>query len=294
LMQRTGTAVYLIATHDFCGTLLQATELDRLHLGVECVGVEQDDASISVRFADGRRATAQMLVVADGTYSVVRRQLFPEARESYAGFGHWVSTVPNDGLLAPGIGVEYLGPGKRASMVPLGDDRIYCAFASIMERGTLPPCGGWLQPLTELFGAWPAPVRQVLQRLDDAQIKYAEVHYLKPLAHLSAGRAALVGNAAHAAAATLRQGACLAIEDAVYLARALAATDLGVPDALRRYEVQRRARTRALVVGSGRLADKLYAGQAPVDEPAHANVRAMSLGDTLAHLDQVVRGGPFG
>src|SRR5262249_51042798 len=245
------------------------------------------------RFADGRRATAQMLVVADGIYSVVRRQLFPEARESYAGFGHWVSTVPNDGLLAPGIGVEYLGAGKCASMLPLGDDQVYCAFASTMERGTLPP-GGWLQPLTELFGAWPAPVRQVLQRLDDAQIKYAEVHYLKPLAHLSAGRAALVGNAAHATAATLRQGACLAIEDAVYLARALAATDLGVPDALRRYEGQRRARTRALVVGSGRLADKLYAGQAPVDEPAHANVRATSLGDTLAHLDQVVRGGPFG
>src|SRR5262249_17441263 len=105
---------------------------------------------------------------------------------------------------------------------------------------------------------------------------------------------ALVGDAAHATAATFGQGACLAIEDAVCLARALAATDLGVPDALRRYEGQRRARTRALVVGSRPLAAKRYAGQAPMHEPRHANVPATSLGAILAHLDEVVRGGPFG
>ncbi len=294
LTERTGTAVYLIARHEFHSVLLQATGLDRLHLGAACVGVEQDDASISVTFADGQRATAHMLVVADGIHSVVRRQLFPAARESYAGFGHWASTVPNDGLLPPGIGVEYLGPGKRVSMLPLRDNRVYCALAATMERGTLPPCGGWLQSLTELFGDWPAPVRQLLQRLDEAQIKHAEVHCFKPLAHLSAGRAALVGDAAHATVATLGQGACLAIEDAEYLARSLVATDLGVPDALRRYEAQRRARTRALVLDSRRLAGTRYAGQAPVYEPAHANVRATSLGDVLAHLERVVRGGPFG
>jgi FAD-dependent urate hydroxylase len=294
LMQRTGTAVYLVGRHDFESMLLQATEMDSLHLGAKCVGVEQDDASISVRFADGERATAHMLVGADGIHSVVRRHLFPETRESYAGFGHWVSTIPNEGLLAPGIGVEYLGAGKRVGMLPLGGNRVYCAFASTMERGTLPPSGGWLQPLTELFGDWPDPVDRLLECVVEAQIKHLDVHYLEPLAHLSTGRATLVGDAAHATAATLGQGACLAIEDAVCLARALAATDLGVSDALRRYEIQRRARTQALEVHFRRLTDKLYAGQDPVREHAHANVRATSLGDILAHLKRVVREGPFG
>jgi FAD-dependent urate hydroxylase len=293
-IQRTGTAVYLVGRHDFQSVLLQATEMDRLHLGTECVGVEQDDTSISVRFADGQRATANMLVGADGIHSVVRRHLLPESCESYAGFGHWVGTIPNDGLLAPGIGVEYLGAGKRVSMLPLGDNRIYCAFAAAMERGMLPPGGGWLQPLTEQFGDWPAPVGQLLERLDDRQIKQLDVHCLEPLPRLSVGRATLVGDAAHASVATLGQGACLAIEDAVHLTRALAATDLGVPDALRRYEVQRRARMQALEVGPRRLADKLYARQAPVRDDADANVRATSLGHILAHLEWVVKGGPFG
>jgi FAD-dependent urate hydroxylase len=294
LMQSTGTAVYLVARHDFHSALLQATEMERLHLGAKCVGVEQDDAGISVRFADGQRATADLLVGADGIHSAVRRYLFPETRESYAGFGHWVSTVPNDGLLAPGNGVEYLGAGKRVSMLPLGENRLYCAFASTIQRGTLPPSGGWLQPLTALFGDWPSPVGQLLDRLDEAQIRQVEVHHLEPSGHLSTGRAALVGDAAHVPAATIGQGACLAIEDAVYLARSLAATNLGVPDALRRYEVQRRARARSLVVGSRRLANKLYVERAPVYEQAQATVRATSLGDILAHLEPIVKGGPFG
>jgi FAD-dependent urate hydroxylase len=294
LMPRIGTAVCLVSRHEFHSALLQAMEMDRVHLGAECVGVEQDGSSVSIRLADGERATGHMLVGADGIHSAVRRYLFPESRAPYAGFGHWVSTIPNDNLLAPGTGVEYLGVGKRVSMLPLGDNRIYCAFASTMERGTLPPGGGWLQPLTELFGDWPAPVGQLLERLDDAQIKHTEVHYLKPLAQLSVGRATLVGDAAHASAATLGQGACLAIEDAVCLARALAATDLGVFDALRRYEGQRSARMQSLEASGDRLADNLYVGQAAVHQRADANVRATSLGDIFAHLEWVVKGGPFG
>jgi FAD-dependent urate hydroxylase len=294
LMQRTGTAVHLVSRHDFKGVLLEATEMDRLHLGAECVGVEQDDASISLRFAYGRRATARALVGADGIHSIVRRYLFPEPREVYAGFCHWVSTVPNDGLLAPGLGVEYVGPGQRVCMLPLGDNRIYCSFAATLEQGTLPPCGGWLQFLTELFDDWPAPIGAVLERLDDTRINHREVRCLEPLAHWSAGRATLVGGAAHATAATFRQGACLAIEDAVDLTRALAATDLGVADALRRYEVRRRKRVRALMVDSGRLVDKLYAGQAPGGDSTDANIRATSLGIMLPHLEWVVRTGPFG
>jgi salicylate hydroxylase len=49
----------------------------------------------------------------------------------------------------------------------------------------------------------------------------------------------------------MAQGACMAIEDAVVLARALDGIEAaGVPDALRRYEDSRRDRTAAVQRGS--------------------------------------------
>ena len=63
----------------------------------------------------------------------------------------------------------------------------------------------------------------------------------EPLANWVTGRVAMLGDAAHPMTPFLGQGACLALEDAVLLGRAFAAS-ASVAEALKRYEDARRPR----------------------------------------------------
>ncbi|MCW5880508.1 MAG: hypothetical protein KIS91_06195 [Anaerolineae bacterium] len=55
-----------------------------------------------VRFADGRIDRADMLIAADGIYSVVRTQLFDKHKPRYAGYTAWrgVATLDEPALPA--------------------------------------------------------------------------------------------------------------------------------------------------------------------------------------------------
>ena len=66
-----------------------------------------------------------------------------------------------------------------------------------------------------------------------------------------AGRAVLLGDAAHPMTPNYGQGGCQAIEDAIVLDRLLAAGS--IDDALTNYEAARVARANAIVVGARRL-----------------------------------------
>ena len=96
----------------------------------------------------------------------------------------------------------------------------------------------------------------------------------------SKGGVTLLGDAAHPMVPFMAQGACMAIEDAVVLARALAtAGEAGIAAALTSYEDARRDRTAAVQRGSlandwlkeGGNADWVYgyhAWTAPLGQPA--------------------------
>jgi 2-polyprenyl-6-methoxyphenol hydroxylase-like FAD-dependent oxidoreductase len=59
------------------------------HPAKSLVRVEQDAHSITALFADGTRATGDLLVAADGARSAARAQLLPEAKPLYAGYIAW-------------------------------------------------------------------------------------------------------------------------------------------------------------------------------------------------------------
>jgi salicylate hydroxylase len=70
-----------------------------------------------------------------------------------------------------------------------------------------------------------------------------------PLPQWSVGRVSLMGDACHPMLPFMAQGAGMAIEDAVVLARALE-QDADVASALRRYESARQDRTAKIQIGS--------------------------------------------
>ena len=108
----------------------------------------------------------------------------------------------------------------------------------------------------------------MLERFDEAELKYLEIHDLPPLKRWSQGRLTLLGDAAHATAPTLGQGGCQAMEDAILLARCLGSTTLGVPDGLARYEVKRRSRAELIVARSREKVEAMHASENSTPPPS--------------------------
>jgi len=65
---------------DLQTALLSALPDDAVQLGAECVGFEQDAASVTVRFAGGREERSELLIGADGLNSTIRAQLFGDEK----------------------------------------------------------------------------------------------------------------------------------------------------------------------------------------------------------------------
>ena len=72
----------------------------RYHHGAALVGFDQDTDGVNLRFASGRHARCDLLVLADGVQSTGRRQLFPGVEPAYAGYVAWRGTIAERDLPA--------------------------------------------------------------------------------------------------------------------------------------------------------------------------------------------------
>lgn len=80
IVRRYGAATLQVHRADLHGLLMEAVRANdprALRPGHEFVGLEQDDAGVSVTFANGASDRADVLIGADGNASAVRSLLFP-------------------------------------------------------------------------------------------------------------------------------------------------------------------------------------------------------------------------
>lgn len=185
-------------------------------------------------------ARADVVVGADGIDSVVRKSLWPkEFQPRYLGYTTYrMLTRPLD-VLEDG---EAWGRGLRFGWAPLPDGRVYC-FAVVSAPEGQPAEG--LSALTDRYHEWRAPVPDLLAATRPQAVLHHDLYELPALGSYVSGHVALVGDAAHAMAPNLGQGAGQGIEDAVTLAAQLA-TATSIPAALAAYDEQRRSRTQAI------------------------------------------------
>ncbi len=218
---------------------------------------------------DGRHTfEADLVVAADGTDSVVRRQLAPEAGVVSSGCAAWRAVIPwyRAPSLTAGepVGGEILGAGYRFVAASLGErgssgassrGGIYWMATAAGAPRPEPP-ETQLALLRRWYAGWPAPVDELLAATDPADLVQQEIRELRPLPRsygfpVGPGGVVLLGDAAHAMPPHLGQGACLAFEDAATLAALLRESRL--PDAVVAYDRSRRPRAAAVVRQTRRM-----------------------------------------
>jgi 2-polyprenyl-6-methoxyphenol hydroxylase-like FAD-dependent oxidoreductase len=228
----------------------------RDHPGITmCLGATAMTAhsagSVRVRSGDGDRTVrADLVVGADGVGSTVRGCGDFGAQVRASGATYLRGLVAGDDL---GLEDEYWTPLGLFGGLPMGDGTTYFYGAA-----TAPPVAAAVaaRDLDALRRCW-ATVLPLAGRVLDRVGSFGELLVNEVVrvdcARWSDGRLVLVGDAAHAMAPNLGQGANSAIVDGAVLSVALAA-EQPVERALARYTARRRAKVRRVQDDADRLA----------------------------------------
>jgi 2-polyprenyl-6-methoxyphenol hydroxylase-like FAD-dependent oxidoreductase len=213
-----------------------------------------DEGRVEARFAHGHRATADLLVGADGVGSAVRAVLSPQTvptdtgvrfvigrtpmTERFAGLSRaFGSKIVGDGLSLLLGAMRFRTPPKQAAEelapeVTLPDIGDYVRWAMI-----LPP-GGSLGAVTpqeavlSRIDGWHPDLRALIKEGDPDNSTLLSIRVVEPRERWAPGPVTLLGDAIHATSPTGGNGANTALRDADLLRRCLLQVTAGSQDLL--------------------------------------------------------------
>ncbi|NUN64264.1 FAD-dependent urate hydroxylase HpxO [Pseudanabaena biceps] len=297
LIDAVGQRPYPVARRDLQNVLLEAFQSvgGKLTLGSKCIGVIEGFSDVTAKFEDGSVAKGDVLVAADGIRSLLRQYVLNESIEpKYAGYVNWNGLVPMSSALAPvDTWSIYVGEHKRASVMPVSGDRFYFFFDVSLSQGTVNDCTNYKQELKHHFQGWAESVQLLINQIEPETVARLEINDVGPLTKLVKGRVALLGDAAHATCPDLGQGGCQAIEDGWVLANYLISTNLSVPDALRRYEAERKVRTTEIVNKARNRAEVIHGKDPEITEQWYQQLSQESPLDVTKAIAKIISGGPL-
>ncbi|MFB4317874.1 FAD-dependent oxidoreductase [Actinomadura sp. 21ATH] len=231
----------------------------RFEYGKRLVGADEDPDGVTAKFADGGTARADVLIGADGVRSTVRTLIDPAAPgPGYTGMLGFegradvaVDAEPGTMVFAFGKRAYYLYwvlPGGGVGWGANLPSRDHLTLTEARRR----PAAEWLRTLRETYaGDDPGGALAARTSAETLQVVGA-LHIMPPVPHWWRGRMALVGDAVHAPSNSTGQGASLAAESAIELARCL--RDLpGPAPAFAAYERLRRSRVERIAARGARI-----------------------------------------
>lgn len=238
-----GEDTWVVHRADLLALLRSAVEPAVLHLGARAVGVHQDDDGIRLQFADGSSVDADVVIAADGIHSALRGVVTRPEPPRYSGVCAWRSLVPVEAapeLARRPVQTLWLGPQRHLVHYPVSGGRLINLVA-------FTPAGdfdieswesrGRVEDLAAEFEGWDPRLLALVAGAGDVG-RWALLDR-DPVDTWTAGRLALLGDAAHPMFPFFAQGAGQAIEDAAALAVCLSSPGVTAPDALARYEAVR-------------------------------------------------------
>ena len=231
---------------DLLAVLLMALPRERVRLGYDLKCLKQSRGKVRLFFSDGLVAEHDAVVGADGIRSRVRSELFGDSDPIYRGYTVWRGLARYDGnAVPPGSNSETWGVGKRFGILNTGHERFtWYATANVPSRHLDAPCGR-KRELQNIFAGWHEPVADLIDATTNDGILKNGARDFAPLRRWGDGMVTLLGDAAHPCTPNLGQGGCMALEDALVLAKCVD-REASLHSALRRYESLRFHRTKGI------------------------------------------------
>ena len=246
--------------HAILAGAIARLKADAIRLGMRCVGLTQAGSTVRIEFDTGEAVERVLAVGADGVHSTVRENLFGADAPQFTGLVAWRGLVPAERLPSQvsRAGTNWVGPGGHVVHYPVRRGELM-NFAGFCERddwrieswnvpGTTEECAGD-------FRHWHPDIHAIIRAIE-TPYKWAMM-LRPPMPQWTKGRVTLLGDACHPTLPFLAQGAVMALEDALILARCLT-TYRDPTTAFARYEATRTERTARVVHGSAENAKRFH------------------------------------
>ena len=228
---------------DLLEALLSALPARCVRLGYAFESLDRQKSSVEVHFAGQASVEHDFVIGADGIRSRVRSQILGVHEPIYRGYTVWRGLASLPGAVPSGSNSETWGRGKRFGILGTGGDRFTWYATANTDSGHADSSEGRRYDLLRMFAGWHKPVESLIAATEESSILKHGAYDLAPLKRWGEGRVMLLGDAAHPCTPNLGLGGCMALEDALVLAKSFCSET--TPElALRRYESLRRKRTR--------------------------------------------------
>ena len=275
--ERYGAPYRVMHRGDLLAGLLAAAEstgLVTVSPRKELIDVGQDAGGVTAVFADGTKASAEVLIGADGIGSRVRAVLGDDSPPLASNYVIYRGTFDRTPEFENAVTLQ-TGPHHHVMHYPIrGGETMNLVASFRSDRG---PVGsdawGTAAELDEVFADANPVVRSAIVHLERDR-KWVQFDR-PPRPGWSHGRILIVGDAAHAAHQYLAQGACQALEDAVVLADLMAASG-DLADSFAAFEAVRYPRAAAVQRGSRFWGELTHVGPA---EAAERDATLRAIGD---------------
>lgn len=275
LIEEVGQRPYPVSRAELQNMLMDEFGRQDIQLGKKMVSIEDKGQHVEIGFQDGSTASAALLIGADGTHSMTRQYVLgKQVERRYAGYVNWNGLVEISEDLAPAQQwTTFVGEGKRASLMPVAEHRFYFFFDVPLSAGLENQRSEYKPLLKQYFSGWCPQVQRLIDSIDEQKTNRVEIHDIEPFTQFYKGRVVILGDAAHSTTPDIGQGGCQAMEDAVYLARALQINTLGLEDALKRYQNKRNERANELLLRARKRCDVTHMKDEQITKDWYADLR---------------------
>lgn len=241
----------------------RAEPLISIETSARVVGFQEKEDSVRLDIEDGRAFLGTAVIGCDGLWSTLRKAVIGDMSPRTERYIIFRGVVPTEEMPELEVGdavVMWGGPLCNFSHYPVRGGSHYALGAS--TRATVGTDAEYAELTAEegakqllaAFGPVCEPVTRLLGKIDLTRMW--KLYDREPESNWTRGRITLLGDAAHPTFNYMAQGACMALEDSVYLAEVIAsARDL--PAAFAAYQEGRHVRT-ARVQLTSRFYGELY------------------------------------
>ena len=243
-----GAPYFYMHRGDLHAALADLVPEEIVHRNRKLTGLHETKDGVTLAFADGSRADADLVIGADGVHSVVREVLLGAEKPRFTGRVAYRTTFPASLMEGAAIDdcAKWWGPDRHIVIYYVNPRRDEIYFVTSTPEPDFEveswSAKGDLGELRAAYRGFHPKVQAVLAACPDVH-KWA-LFEREPLPRWSAERITLLGDACHPMTPYMAQGAATAIEDASVLSRCLDGVSReAVGAALQRYEDSRKDRT---------------------------------------------------